>query len=160
MRDDERTGGDARGLAWIRRAMGYGQMRVLAVSGGHAAPSDGIGGEGDQQEGTTVESALSKQAARQAARRTAAAAQARLMQERLERDKRCAALGVQVLTALRERDRLVEQAELVAGQALQVLTAGEGVSVAEATRWCAGAVTAREVTRLRRLADDPAKTTA
>ena len=46
-----------------------------------------------------MESTLSKQAARQAARRAAAAAQARLMQERLERDKRCAALGVQVLTA-------------------------------------------------------------
>lgn len=107
-----------------------------------------------------MESTLSKQAARQAARRAAAVAQARLMQERLERDKRCAALGVQVLTALRERDRLVEQAELVAGQALQVLTVREGVSVAEATRWCAGAVTAREVTRLRRLAGNPAQTTA
>lgn len=58
---------------------------------------------------------MGKQAARQAARRSAAAAQARLMQEGLERDKRCAALGVQVLAALRERDRLVEQAELAAG---------------------------------------------
>ena len=102
-----------------------------------------------------MDSTLSKQAARQAARRAAAAAQARLMQDRLERDKRCAALGVQVLTALRERDRLVEQAEHVAGQALQLLTVGEGVSVAEATQWCAGAVTAREVTRLRRLAERP-----
>ena len=55
---------------------------------------------------------------------------------------------------------VAEQAELVAGQALQELTVGEGVSVAEATRWCAGAVTARDVTRLRRLAGDPAQTTA
>ena len=74
-----------------------------------------------------MESTLSKQAARQAARRTAAAAQARLMQERLERDKKGAALGVQVLTALRERDRLVAQADLVAGQALQALTSGASI---------------------------------
>ena len=106
-----------------------------------------------------MESTLSKQAARQAARRAAAGAQARLMQERLERDKRCAALGVQVVTALRERDRLVEQAEHVAGRALQLLTVSEGVSVAEATQWCAGAVTAREITRLRRLADGTPETT-
>ena len=98
-----------------------------------------------------MESTVSKHAARQAARRAAATAQARLMADRLERDKRCAALGVQVLTALRERDRLVEQQERAAGEALQLLTGHEGVSVADATRWCAGAVTAREVTRLRRL---------
>ena len=100
-----------------------------------------------------MEPSVGKQAARQAARRSAAGAQARLMQERLERDKRCAALGVQVVAALREGDRLVEQAELAAGQALRALTMDEGVSVADATRWCAGAVTTRDVSRLRRLAD-------
>jgi hypothetical protein len=94
-----------------------------------------------------------KQATRQAARRAAAESQSRLMRDRLERDRRCAALGVQVVTALRERDALVQRFERIAGQALRSLVVDEAVGVAEATQWCAGVVTTREVARLRRLAD-------
>ena len=94
-----------------------------------------------------------KQATRQAARRAAAEAQSRLMQARLERDRRCAALGVQVVAALRERDALVQRYERQAGEALRALVVDEGVGAAEATQWCAGSVTTREVARLRRLAE-------
>ena len=97
--------------------------------------------------------AQGKQATRQAARRAAAEAQARLMRDRLERDRRCAALGVQVVTALRERDALVQRYERQAGQALRALVVDEGVGVTEATQWCAGSVTTREIARLRRAAE-------
>jgi hypothetical protein len=73
-----------------------------------------------------------KQATRQAARRAAAEAQSGLMRESLERDWRCAALGVQVVTALQERDALVQRFERQAGQAPRALVADE------ATQWCAG----------------------
>jgi hypothetical protein len=74
-----------------------------------------------------VNSNQGKQATRQAARRAAAEAQASLMRERLERDRR-------------------------AGDALRALVVDEGVGAAQATQWCAGSVTTREVARLRRLA--------
>ncbi len=93
-----------------------------------------------------------KQATRQAARRAAAEAQASLMRQRLERDRRCAALGVQVLSALRERDDVVARFERRAGDALRALVVDEGVGAAEAAQWCAGSVTTREAARLRRLA--------
>ena len=100
-----------------------------------------------------MSSSRGKQATRQAARRAAAQAQASLMRDRLERDRRCAALGVRVVTALGERDALVQRCERVAGHALRALVVDEGVAAAEATQWCAGSVTTREIARLRRLAE-------
>ena len=100
-----------------------------------------------------MESTPGKQSRRQAARRAAAQAQATLMRARLERDRRCAALGVQVVAALRERDALVQRYERQAGEALRALVVDEAVGAAEAAQWCAGAVTTREVARLRRLAE-------
>ena len=66
------------------------------------------------------------------------------------------ALAVAVLTALGERDAVVRDAERRAGQALRTMTEDEGLSVREAVEWCgSGALTVREVTRLRQLAHDP-----
>lgn len=93
-----------------------------------------------------------KQATRQAARRAAAEAQATLMRARLERDRRCAALGVQVVAALRESDDLVQRYKRQAGEALRALVVDEAVAAAETVQWCAGAVTTRVVTRRRHLA--------
>jgi len=62
-------------------------------------------------------------------------------------------LAVEVLTALGERDVAVKDAELRAGEALRVMTGDEGLSVRNAADWCGG-VTVRDVTRLRRLAQD------
>ena len=74
-----------------------------------------------------MESTPGKQSRRQAARRAAAQAQATLMRARLERDRRCAALGVQVVAALRERDALVQRYERQAGEALRALVVDEAV---------------------------------
>jgi hypothetical protein len=58
---------------------------------------------------------------------------------------------VEVLTALGERDRAVQDAEVRAGEALRTMTDEEGLSVREAVDWCGSGVTVREITRLRRL---------
>jgi hypothetical protein len=99
---------------------------------------------------------MSQQSVRQAARRSALGAQAVLRKERADRERRLEGLAVAVLTALAERDALVRDAERRAGQALVTMTAEEGLSLREAVEWCgSGALTLREVTRLRQLAHDP-----
>jgi hypothetical protein len=97
---------------------------------------------------------MSQQAVRQAARRSALDAQAVLRKERADRERRLESLAVAVLTALGERDALVRDAELRAGQALRTMTDDEGLSVHEAVAWCGSGVTVREVPRLRQLARD------
>ena len=97
---------------------------------------------------------MSQQAVRQAAQRSALDAQAVLRKERADRERRLESLAVAVLTALGERDSLVRDAELRAGQALRTMTDDEGLSVHEAVAWCGSGVTVREVPRLRQLARD------
>jgi hypothetical protein len=97
---------------------------------------------------------MSQQSVRQAARRSALDAQAVLRKERVDRERRLEGLAVEVLTALGERDAAVRDAERRAGEALRVMTDDEGLSVREAADWCGGGVTVRDVTRLRRLAQD------
>jgi hypothetical protein len=96
---------------------------------------------------------MSQRSVRQAARRSALDAQAVLRKERADRARRLEALAVEVLTALGERARAVQDAELRAGGALLAMTDEEGLSVREAVEWCGSIVTLREVTRLRCLAD-------
>jgi hypothetical protein len=98
---------------------------------------------------------MSQHSVRQAARRSALDAQAVLHKERADRERRLEALAVAVLTALGERDALIRDAELRAGQALLTMAEDEGLSVREAVDWYGGGVTVREVARLRRLAHDP-----
>jgi hypothetical protein len=99
---------------------------------------------------------MSQQSVRQAARRSALDAQAVLRKERADRERRLEGLAVNVLTALGERDGVVRGAERRAGEALQTMTIDEGLSLREAVAWCgSGALTVREVTRLRQLAHDP-----
>jgi hypothetical protein len=99
---------------------------------------------------------MSQQSMRQAARRSALDAQAALRKERVDRERRREALAVAMLTALGERDALVRDAEQRAAQALRTMTEDEGLSLREAVEWCgSGALTVREVTRLRQLAHDP-----
>jgi hypothetical protein len=81
-------------------------------------------------------------------------AQAVLRKVRADRERRLEDLAVEVLIALGERDGAVQDAELRAGEALRVMTVDEGLSVREAADWCGGGVTVRDVTRLRRLAQD------
>jgi hypothetical protein len=94
---------------------------------------------------------MSQQSVSQAARRSALDAQATLRKERADRERRLEALAVAVLTALAERDALVQDAEQRARQALLTMTDDEGLSLREAVEWCGGRVTVREITRLLRL---------
>jgi hypothetical protein len=65
-------------------------------------------------------------------------------------------LAVAVLTALGERDGAVRDTERRAGDALQTMTSEEGLSLRQAVEWWgSGALTVREVSRLRQLARDP-----
>jgi hypothetical protein len=93
---------------------------------------------------------------RQAARRSALDAKAVLRKERADRERRLEGLAVAVLTALGERDGAVRDTERRAGEAVQTMTAEEGLSLRQAVEWCgSGALTVREVSRLRQLAHDP-----
>ena len=100
------------------------------------------------------ETVMSQQSVRQAARRSALDAQAARRKERADRERRLEALAVAVMTALGERDGAVKDAERRAGEALRAMSEEEGLSVREAAEWCGTGITVREVTRLRRLADD------
>jgi hypothetical protein len=99
---------------------------------------------------------MSQQLVRQAARRSALDAQAILRRERADRERRLEGLAVAVLTSLGERDAAIRDTEKRAGMALQTMTIEENLSLREAVEWCgSGALTVREVTRLRQLAHDP-----
>ena len=91
---------------------------------------------------------MSQQSVRQAARRSALDARAVLRKERANRERRLEGLAVAVLTALRERDALVRDAERRARQALRTMTDEEGLSLREAAEWCGSGLTVREITRL------------
>ena len=99
----------------------------------------------------------SHQSMRQAARRSALDAQAGTAQVNVPIGYAGSrGLAVAVLTAPSERDGAVRDTERRAGEALRTMTAEEGLSLREAVEWCgSGALTVREVTRLRQLAHDP-----
>jgi len=100
---------------------------------------------------------MPNQTARQQARRAALDAQTRMRQARAEQERRRSALAVTVVTALAERDALVQACEARAGEALRTLTDQEGLSMREAVAWCGGdeQLTVREATRLRRVEAAP-----
>ena len=98
---------------------------------------------------------MGKQEIRQRARKHALGAATQQRQARAARERRVQNLVVQVLTAIGERDAAVIDAELRAGAALEQMTRGEGLSLVEAVKWCGDRLSAREVTRLRRLSLEP-----
>ena len=61
---------------------------------------------------------------------------------------------MRVLVVVREREAAVADADRRAGAALRDMTVGEGLSVREAVKWHGDAITTREATRLRRMAED------
>jgi hypothetical protein len=92
------------------------------------------------------------QTIRQAARLAASQVQAKRRGERAERDRRLERLAVEVLTALGEREAMIAATEQRAGAALQAMIIDEHLTVSEAVRWCAGAISHCEAARLRQLA--------
>ena len=101
---------------------------------------------------------MADQTARQRARRTALDAQARMRARRAEQERRRDALGVEVISALAERDAVVAVCEARAGAALVKLTEREGLNLTEAVEWCGGAelLTVREAARLRQVSQPAA----
>jgi len=87
---------------------------------------------------------------RQKARRAAQDALAEQRRQRLDLERRRDALASRVMVALAERDALALDAEQRAGRAFNELVA-TGLSVGEATSWCAGLGT-KEAHRLSKLA--------
>jgi hypothetical protein len=98
---------------------------------------------------------MSQQSMRQAARRSALEAQAARRKERADRERRLEALAVEVLTALGERDATIAATEQRAGAALQAMITDEHLTASETVQWCAGTISRREVTRLRKMAANP-----
>ena len=99
---------------------------------------------------------MSKQTIRQQARQTARDAALRRRRARAERERRLTDLAEQVLVAVAERNEAVADAERRVGAALREFTEVEGLTLREAVTWCDEALSVREATRLRRLADQPA----
>jgi hypothetical protein len=97
---------------------------------------------------------MGHQSIRQEARRAALDAQSKRRRERAAREKRLEYLAVRVLVAIHERDAAMADADRRAGRALREMTEDEGLSVREAVEWCGDEITTRDVTRLRRLAED------
>jgi CHASE3 domain sensor protein len=94
---------------------------------------------------------MGKQTMRQAARLAASQVYAKRRRERAQRDRRLEKLAIEVLTALAERDATIAATEQRAGAALQAMITDESLTVSEAVRWCAGAISQREAARLRQL---------
>ncbi len=107
--------------------------------------------QGRSTEGSHV---MGQQSIRQQARRAAMDVQSKRRRDRAERNKRLDVLAVQVLVAVRERDAAVADSERRAGHALREMTDTEGLSVRESAQWCGDGMSAREATRLRRLAQE------
>jgi hypothetical protein len=78
---------------------------------------------------------MGKQTMRQAARLAASQVRARCRRERAERDGRIERLGVEVLTALGERDATIAATEQRAGAALHAMISDESLTVSEAVQW-------------------------
>lgn len=71
---------------------------------------------------------MRKQTLRQAARVAASRVQAKRRRERADRDRQLETLAVDVLTALGERDETITATERRAGDALEAMIDGEGLS--------------------------------
>ena len=100
---------------------------------------------------------MPNQTARQRARRAALDAQARMRERRAERERTLGALGVEVATALAERDAVIASCEARAGKALAKMTGDEGLTLRDALDWCGwDDLTVREVARLQQVAQDAA----
>ena len=105
---------------------------------------------------------MSSSQVRVAARRSVVDAQAERRRQRQEREDTIAALAIEVNVALASGRAAMNKAELAAGRALCRMLA-MGLSAGNVVDWCASDLTAKEVGRLRRIAEasvDLAETTS
>lgn len=89
-----------------------------------------------------------------AARRAVHEAQLERRREQAARDKQLQTLAGEVQVTLVDGRARLRYAEIAAGATLDRMITELGVTTTEVVDWCCGAVTAREVARLRRLAAD------
>jgi hypothetical protein len=94
---------------------------------------------------------ISQRQLRVAARRAARDGQSKRREAARARAKRLEDLAVTVMVAVAEREKVIEQADRRAGEAMREMTEVEGLSLREAVEWCGEAIDVREATRLRRL---------
>ncbi len=88
---------------------------------------------------------------RQEARRAAVKAQAVAMAAGRERERGLRENGLRVVMTLARRDEVVAECDALAGRLLVTMTQ-DGLSLAEALRWCGDQVSPSEAARLRRAA--------
>ncbi len=88
---------------------------------------------------------------RQEARRAAVKAQAVAMAAGRERERGLRENGLRVVMTLTRRDEVVAECDALAGRLLVEMTQ-DGLSLAEALRWCGDQVSPSEAARLRRAA--------
>lgn len=88
---------------------------------------------------------------RQEARRAAVKAQAVAMAAGRERERGLRENGLRVVMTLTRRDEVVAECDALAGRLLVTMTQ-DGLSLAEALRWCGDQVSPSEAARLRRAA--------
>ena len=93
---------------------------------------------------------MGKQGVRQAARSTVREAISARQQQRMEQERRQAGWAVELLTALAERDQMIEVAEQAAAAAVRRL-AGDGLAPAEIAALCGDRVDIKEINRLAKL---------
>lgn len=102
---------------------------------------------------------MTKSQDRVAARRVIQERAAARRREREQKEQRIAGLAVAVNVALSEGRRALRRAEREAGAALSRMIATEGVGVTDAIDWIGDpTLTAREITRLRHIADPGTET--
>lgn len=74
--------------------------------------------------------------------------------ERRKKEKRLSGLGVDLMTALEERDATVARLDAQAGTTLRKMTDDEGLTLREALEWCGSGLTRTEAARLRKIGAD------
>lgn len=92
-----------------------------------------------------------RQGLKQDARRRVTEALSARQKERVEQERQQAALAVDLLAALAERDEAIQSAEQQAADAVRALLA-ERLSITEIAELCGGQLDTKELTRLSRIA--------
>lgn len=77
-----------------------------------------------------------------------------MKEERKKKEKRLSGLGVDLMTALEEREATVARLDAQAGATLRKMTDDEGLSLSEALEWCGSDLSRTEAARLRKVGAD------
>lgn len=93
-----------------------------------------------------------------AARKAIQQAHTERVRARRERETQLEQLAIQVGASLASGRRALAEAEVAAGRALNAMIDQHGLGIREVQEWCAVELAPREITRLRRVADEAGET--